>query len=222
LLFSTYVMQGDPSSQLLLELPDSFARLLVHGLAQFHGLQSTTQCAAGGQKSVVLQCKHSSSAGDGTNSSTVTALSSSPVTQAGRVGDVAADVPSIQAGMGVLHIQQQQQQQVGAGTGGGSSGTSSSARSEGQAAAEVESASLDASSTGGGAGSTPDDSAAASGAAAAAAAAAAAEWLSQSLDITCTDIVMALQELGDNSLNHHSLQDYIRTVHSLSPCAVGC
>lgn len=60
------------------------------------------------------------------------------------------------------------------------------------------------------------------GGAAVAVAAAAADWLSQSLDITCTDIIMALQELGDNSLNHHSLQDYIRTVHSLSPHPLGC
>jgi len=31
-------LQEDPAVDLLLDLPDGFARLIMHGLAQFHGL----------------------------------------------------------------------------------------------------------------------------------------------------------------------------------------
>jgi len=41
---------------------------------------------------------------------------------------------------------------------------------------------------------------------------AAADWLAHAVDITCTDIIMALQELG-GSLNHHTLGHYMQTVH---------
>jgi hypothetical protein len=62
-------LQGDPSAQLLLEdLADGFARLLVHGLAQYHGLQSTT-CLSGRQKAVLLQCRPAPSSSSSNSSS---------------------------------------------------------------------------------------------------------------------------------------------------------
>uniref|UniRef100_A0A383VNR7 R3H domain-containing protein n=1 Tax=Tetradesmus obliquus TaxID=3088 RepID=A0A383VNR7_TETOB len=39
--------QPDPHAEQLLELPDGFARLLVHGLAEFHGLLSSTRVVSG-------------------------------------------------------------------------------------------------------------------------------------------------------------------------------
>lgn len=141
------LLQGDPSTQLLLEdLPDGFARLLVHGLAQYHGLQSTT-CLSAGQKAVLLQCKQASS--------------SSSSSSTGR--------PSSREQEAAAAAQQQlpRQEQL----------------SEGEGAAEA-------------AGTECGDAAA---------------WgLLHVLDVTCTDIVMALRELGD-TLNHHSLGEYIQS-----------
>jgi hypothetical protein len=48
------VMQADPNAEHLMELPDGFARLLVHGLAEFHGLQSSTR-VVGGNKLVAVR-----------------------------------------------------------------------------------------------------------------------------------------------------------------------
>jgi hypothetical protein len=41
------VLQADANAEQLLELPDGFARLLVHGLAEFHGLLSSTRVVSG-------------------------------------------------------------------------------------------------------------------------------------------------------------------------------
>ncbi|KAI8467105.1 MAG: hypothetical protein J3K34DRAFT_45498 [Monoraphidium minutum] len=38
---------GDPSSELLMDVPDGFGRLLVHGLCEFHGLLSATRNVGG-------------------------------------------------------------------------------------------------------------------------------------------------------------------------------
>jgi hypothetical protein len=54
LLLLLLCLQDD--AQVLLDLPDPFARLLMHGLAQFHGLTSTT-CSTNGRKAVLLQCQ---------------------------------------------------------------------------------------------------------------------------------------------------------------------
>lgn len=53
---------------LVLDLPDSFARLLVHGLAQFHSLRSSTGMQDGG-KVVVLQQQVSGAARQSSSSS---------------------------------------------------------------------------------------------------------------------------------------------------------
>lgn len=42
-----FLTQEPPDDELSLDLPDGFARLIVHGLAQFHGLVSTTQLVRG-------------------------------------------------------------------------------------------------------------------------------------------------------------------------------
>jgi hypothetical protein len=49
-------VQADPEAEALLELPDGFARLLVHGLAQFHGLLSSTR-VVGGSKLVSVRIR---------------------------------------------------------------------------------------------------------------------------------------------------------------------
>ncbi|KAF6250659.1 hypothetical protein COO60DRAFT_1705572 [Scenedesmus sp. NREL 46B-D3] len=46
--------QADAQAEQLLELPDGFARLLVHGLAEFHGLLSSTR-VVGGSKLVAVR-----------------------------------------------------------------------------------------------------------------------------------------------------------------------
>lgn len=140
------LLQGDPSAELLLEdLPDGFARLLVHGLAQYHGLQSTT-CLSAGQKAVLLQCKQATSS------------SSSTGGPSSREQEAAA---------AAAQQQPPRQEQL----------------LEVEGAAEA-------------AGTEAGDAAA---------------WgLLHALDVTCTDIVMALRELGD-TLNHHSLGEYIQS-----------
>ncbi len=40
MIFSWWWLQGDTSSRVTVELEDAFGRMLVHGLAQFHGLMS--------------------------------------------------------------------------------------------------------------------------------------------------------------------------------------
>lgn len=141
--------QADPNAELMLELPDSFGRLLMHGLAQFHGLQSST-CIKEGQKQVLLQCRQHSTTG----------TPPEPPAQA------------IQAQQASLPDQQLQQPPA----------LQAPGSSNGEAA--------EGSSSGG-----------------------AAEWLLHASDITCTDIIMALQELGGGSLNHQTLGHYMRTVH---------
>lgn len=143
------LLQGDPSAQLLLEdLPDGFARLLVHGLAQYHGLQSTT-CLSAGQKAVLLQCKQATSSSS----------SSSTSGPSSREQEAAAAAPQQQP------PRQEQQSEV-----------------EGAAEAATATECGDAAAWG----------------------------LLHALDVTCTDIVMALRELGD-TLNHHSLGEYIQS-----------
>lgn len=153
-----------------MDLPDGFARLLMHGLAQYHSLQSSTCVLPGGQKSVLLQCKHS-------NNSTGTASSSTHAS-------------SPQQGSPVP--QQEQQQEV---------------FSAPEGAADV--------STGPG----PDMNGV--GGPESVSTSTAAEWLLHAPDITCTDIIMALQELGD-TLNQHSLGEYIKSVHGSIPGSVRC
>lgn len=152
------VEQGDPSAQLLLEdLADGFARLLVHGLAQYHGLQSTT-CLSGGQKAVLLQCRPAPSSSSSNSSS--------------------AGAPSSREQEAVAAAQQSPRQEV---------------------LSDVEGAGAAAGGTecGGDA----------------------AVWgLLHAPDVTCTDIVMALRELGD-TLNRHSLGEYIHASVCMRPVA---
>jgi hypothetical protein len=169
-------LQGDPNAQLLLDLPDAFARLLVHGLAQYHSLQSSTCLLSSGQKSVRLQCKHSNNC---TGAASSSAHASSPK----------QEPPFPQ------QEQQQQQQQEEA---------LSAAAARGAVVSTVSGPDMD------GAGG-PDPSSTST----------AAEWLLHAPEITCTDIIMALQELGD-TLNHHSLGEYIKSVHGSTPGSVRC
>lgn len=56
--------QGDPSARVTLLLEDTFGRMLVHGLAQFHGLMSVTSKEAAGGTAVMVHFRPSRQAGD--------------------------------------------------------------------------------------------------------------------------------------------------------------
>jgi hypothetical protein len=160
-----------------MDLPDAFARLLVHGLAQYHSLQSSTCLLPSGQKSVLLQCKHSNNS-TGAASSSVHASSRQQ------------EQPCLQQEQ---QQQQQQQQEVMSAPAGG---------------ADVSTVSgPDMNGVGG-----PDPVGTSTHA---------AEWLLHAPAITCTDIIMALQELGD-TLNHHSLEEYITSVDGSTPGSMRC
>ena len=58
------MLQGDPGARLTLLLEDAFGRMLVHGLAQFHGLMSVTSKEAVGGAAVTVHFKPSRQAGD--------------------------------------------------------------------------------------------------------------------------------------------------------------
>jgi hypothetical protein len=65
----------EPDAELVLDIDDSFGRLLVHGLAEFHGLLSATSKQPGsGKKLVVVRSKPASKA---TAAPTTTTSSSS-------------------------------------------------------------------------------------------------------------------------------------------------
>lgn len=186
-MVSTYYVcivcvQEDSAAELLLDLPDGFARLLMHGLAQFHGLQSST-CIRDGHKHVLLQCRQ--------RSSTTTSAGAPGAIQAQH----AARMPQQQ--------QQPEQQQEST-----SPVVDSRLTGEGEAAA-------------GGDGGKGCESEAVGAGSGEADAGAAADWLAHAVDITCTDIIMALQELG-GSLNHHTLGQYMKTVHGSTTSNVVC
>ncbi|KAF8065877.1 TPK1 [Scenedesmus sp. PABB004] len=141
--------QDDPAAELLLELPDGFARLLVHGLSEFHGLASATSVEAGGKRVAVRR----------------------------RGG-----------GGGAARPEQPREQPATAAAGGG------------PADANADAAPAPAPASGGGGG---------------------AEWLAQHADVTCSDVLMALAELGGAGFDHAGLQRYMKThVHGTNSDAV--
>lgn len=179
--------QTDPQAQLLLDLPDSFARLLVHGLAQFHGLHSASVVVDGGKR-VLLQRK-------GTQQQHVQPSQGQPKPSAQQ------GLPS-ETGEGVSMC-------LGMPTAKGVPAVPASAvvatwghvpPTEGAATASATAAAAVPDAAGGLPGSSTSQG---------------AEWLLRHADITCTDVVMALHELKDG-FDMYTLSTYMRTVHGTS------
>lgn len=149
--------QGDPHAELLLDLPDGFARLLVHGLAQFHSLVSTTRLV-NGNKYVVISRRTQQQ-----GQQQPQPVSSSRVQSAASLQQEVASKDTDDIPQSSNHRAADPDLQRPAGTG----------------------------DTG-------------------------ADWLLQHVAITCTDVVMALRELG-GSFDQPNLMRFMKThVHGSS------
>lgn len=156
-------VQGDPHAELLLDLPDGFARLIVHGLAQFHNLTSTTRLV-NSNKYVVISRRTQQQPQQQPQQQQRQQVTISPVQPDSNSQQEAAAISTADAPQG-----------------------SSSAAADPDDWQHVEAPS----STG-------------------------ADWLMQHVAITCTDVVMALRELG-GSFDQPNLMQYMKThVHGSS------
>jgi hypothetical protein len=160
--------------ELLLELPDPFARLLVHGLGQFHALLTATKCDAAGTKCVLLQRRQQPHRAQHEEQPQQPGTEAMLQQTGQRPGDVAPSVP--QQSRGVQRA--------------GSSSRVSATQDSAVAGAPARGAPVAAGGAGDGC----------------------AAWLERHQDITCTDVVMALKELGA-AFDRHTLSTYMRTVH---------
>lgn len=160
--------QADPHAKLLLHLPDGFARLIVHGLAQFHDLVSTTRLV-NGDKYVVVSKKTTQLQQQSQHVAVTSALQVSDEDPADRQ---AAPVPGNLVANSLVADSTR-------------NGSSSDFHSTTAAVGAVESQSAE----GGGKG---------------------ADWLMQHVAVTCTDVVIALKELG-GSFDQPNLMTFMKS-----------